>query len=98
VLCPANKWRNLLALFAAGRVAPPHVGPATTRRRASPAPKSSVHISSFFHGAEHPRVALKVSEIDHFVAKADSPKRRFFHNILIYNGKRFGAQLDLIPI
>ena len=50
VSCPANKSRNLLALFAAGRVTPPHVGPATTRRRASPAAKMTGHIYPFIHG------------------------------------------------
>jgi hypothetical protein len=49
--CPANKRKILLALFAGGRVAPPHVGFATTRRRALPPAKRSAHIHPFIHGA-----------------------------------------------
>jgi twitching motility two-component system response regulator PilH len=53
VACLANNLKNLLALFAAGRVAPPRVGPTTTRRRASPPAKRSAHICQNIHEADH---------------------------------------------
>ena len=43
VPCLTNKFNDLLVFFAPGRVAPPRVGPTTTRRHALPETKNPAH-------------------------------------------------------